>query len=159
MQDCVKIGMWQSYRKQAQGKFDSGAILLPQPSCSSGVKRGVERTETDSAETLRADADAFVISEELRCLFETAKSCCHLLCFYSSRCLSLQFIFFIKKKRSDKQAEMMSHQYFADTFCLLLQDLFLYFTAFMYEERGISHMHGYKSCDYWSSFFGNETRT
>lgn len=67
MQDCVKIGMWQSYRKQAQGKFDSGAILLPQPSCSSGAKRWVERTETDSGETLRAGADAFAISEELRC--------------------------------------------------------------------------------------------
>lgn len=70
MQDCVKIGMWQGYRKQAQGKFDSGAILLPQPSCSSGAKRRVERTETDSGETLRADADAFLISEELKCLFE-----------------------------------------------------------------------------------------
>lgn len=70
MQDCVKIGMWQSYRKQAQGKFDSGAILLPQPGCSSATKRRVERTETDSGETLRADTDAFVISEEHKCLLE-----------------------------------------------------------------------------------------
>lgn len=80
MQDCVKIGMWQSYRKQAQGKFDSGAILLPQPSCSSGAKRRVERTETDSGETLRADADAFVISEELRRLLE--KSLLNLVAIY-----------------------------------------------------------------------------
>lgn len=118
MQDCVKIGMWQSYRKQAQGKFDSGAILLPQPSCSSGAKRRVERTETDSGETLRADADAFVISEELKCLFE--KSLLNFVAIYYVPIANafypyVSFSLKKKKKRSDKQEEKMSRRYFADS--------------------------------------------
>lgn len=125
--------MWQSYRKQAQGKFDSGAILLLQPSCSSGAKRRVVRTVTDSGETLRVDTDAFVISEEHKCLLEMSLlnlvaiyyvPIADVVCPYSS--------FSFKKKKGLTNKQKRCHVSILLTVTLLFTPArFLYFIAFM----------------------------